>query len=315
MLEKTPRGKTPLARVVIVTAIVTAGALGIALVIGFAAGGFRPWELGRAGTAVDERASIPLDGINAVAIAGTSGTVRILEGSGSAVEAWLHGSMSPGSPDAIPHIQAVRNGSRVEIGVRQASPVTFGFFWSNLTLELSVPRGYKGQVSAQASSGDIEVADHDFAGLQLVTSSGSIRAGLVTATELTMHTTSGDLSVQGVKAPVSELSSTSGRIGVAALTGDVRAQSSSGDVMIAFTAAPSRVEAGASSGSITLRLPADAGFVLDARSSSGDVSCGFPITLTGSGSAGARHVMQGTIGSGSGRISVHTSSGDIRIER
>ncbi len=306
-------GKTPLARFVIVTAIVTAGALCIAAVIGFVAGGFRPWEIGRSGQAIDERASLPLDGATLVAVSCTSHTVRILEGSGSTVEAWLHGSVGTSSSDAIPHIQAERIGSRAAIGLRQKTPVAFGFFWSNLTLEVSVPRGFAGQVEAQTMSGDIEVADHDFAGLAISTSSGSVRAGVVSATELSMHTASGDLSARGAKAPRIELSSTSGRISFEAITGDVAARSSSGDVMLAFAAPPRRVEAGTTSGSVTLRLPSDAGFVLDARSSSGDIACRFPITLTGA--SGARHVMKGTVGSGAGSIIAHTSSGDIRIER
>jgi len=219
-------GKTPLARFVIVTAIVTAGALCIAAVIGFAAGGFRPWEPGRAGTTIDERATLPLDGTAVVAITASSDMVRILEGSGPNVEAWLHGSVGTRSPDAIPHIQAEKAGTRADIGLRRKSSAAFGFFWNNLTLEVSVPRGYAGQVTAQTSSGDIEVADHGFAGLQLTTSSGSIRAGVLAATALSMHTTSGDLSARGVKAPRVDLSSTSGRISVEAITGDAREKSS-----------------------------------------------------------------------------------------
>jgi lia operon protein LiaG len=308
-------GRTPLARFVIVTALITAGALCIALLIGFFTGGFPPWDFGRAGHAVDERASLPLDGVAVVAISGMSDKVRILEGSGSAAEVWMHGSVSASAPDAIPHIQAARAGDTAEIGLRQKSPVAFGFFRNSLTLEVSVPRGFKGMVTAQTLSGDIEVADHDFAGLQLSTTSGSVRAGVVSATELAVHTTSGGLSARGVKAQLAELSSTSGRISIAGITGDVTAQSRSGDVVLAFIAAPAHVEAAATSGAVTLTLPPDAGFVLDARSNSGNVSCRFPITLAGTGSTGARHIMQGTVGSGAGRIIVHTSSGNIRIER
>ncbi len=98
-----------------------------------------------------------------------------------------------------------------------------------------------------------------------------------------------------------------------AITGDVTAQSSSGEITLAFAASPSHVEAGTSSGGVMVKLPADAGFVLDAHSSSGDISCTFPISLDGS--TGARHVMRGSVGSGAGSIVLHTSSGDIRVEQ
>ena len=306
-------GRKPLTRVVMYTAVITAAALCIAAVIGVAAGSFRPWAYGSSGRTVDERASVPLDGVSVVAVVSTSDNVRILEGSGAAVEVWLHGSISAGSADAIPHIQATRTGTRVDIGLAQKNPVTIGFLWSNLTLEVSVPRGFAGQVIARTSSGDIEVADHAFAGLELSTTSGSVHAGVLQAAEVSMHTSSGDLSAKGMTATHAALSSTSGRISMESITGDVTAQSSSGEVTLAFAAAPSHVEAGTTSGGITVRLPADAGFVLDAHSSSGDISCKFPISVTGS--SGARHVMRGSVGSGAGSVVLHTSSGDIRIER
>jgi lia operon protein LiaG len=308
-------GKTPLGRFVIVTVLISAGALCIALVIGIAAGGFHPWEPGRAGQSVDERASIPLDGVLIVGISGVSDNLRILEGSGSTAEVWLHGTIGTSSPDVFPHIQIGRSGNRADVGTRQKSPVGFGFFWSTVTLEVSVPRGYAGQVMAQTISGDIDVADHDFSDLQVSSTSGSIRAGVLHATHISMHSVSGGLSAKGITATQVELSTTSGSIRVAALQADVTARSRSGDVTLIFASAPGRVEAGSTSGGVTLKLPSGAGFVLDARSTSGDVSCGFPITLAATGTQRARHVMQGTVGSGAGNIIAHTTSGDVRIER
>lgn len=183
-------GKTPLARVVIYTAVITAAALCIAAVIGAAAGGFRPWAPS-AGVTVDERVSVPLNGVTLVSVASASDKVRILEGSGAAVEVWLHGSLSTGSADAVPHILAARTGPRADIGLQQRNPVTIGFLWSNLTLEVSVPRGYTGRVIAHTSSGDIEVPDHSFGGLELSTTSGSVHAGALRASDISMHTNSG----------------------------------------------------------------------------------------------------------------------------
>jgi len=219
------------------------------------AGSFRPWAYGSSGRTVDERASVPLDGVSVVAVVSTSDNVRILEGSGAAVEVWLHGSISAGSADAIPHIQAARTGTRVDIGLAQKNPVTIGFLWSNLTLEVSVPRGFAGQVIARTSSGDIEVADHAFAGLELSTTSGSVHAGVLQAAEVSMHTSSGDLSAKGMtrhtpRCPQRAAGSVWNRSPVTSLRRAARVRS------CCLCGGPFARGSGTTSGGITVRLPA-----------------------------------------------------------
>ena len=290
-------GKTAFTRVVVITAIVAAGCLGIAALIGLAAGGFAPWEFRRAGATVDERASLPLGGIDLVALTTIAENIRILEGPGDSVEAWLHGTVGAGNPDAAPHLAAERTGSTADIRVERQRLLSIGPFWSDLILEVSLPRGYAGRLSAKSISADITVADHVYAGLALTTTSGEIRAGAVSAPDFAMHSTSGDLRATAV---------TSQRVDMSSVSGEVK---------VAFASAPSRMEAASTSGDVTLRLPPDAQFILDARSISGDISCGFPITISERSTGGGRHVLAGAVGSGRKTAAVRTVSGDIRIEQ
>ena len=58
----------------------------------------------------------------------------------------------------------------------------------------------------------------------------------------------------------------------------------------------------------------DAQFILDARSTSGDISCKFPIIISEHGTGGGNHVRAGVVGSGPKAAAIRTVSGDIRIE-
>jgi hypothetical protein len=67
---------------------------------------------------------------------------------------------------------------------------------------------------------------------------------------------------------------------------------------------------GAASGNVTIRVPANAAFDLEAHSGSGRIDSEHPITLVGSVS---RRELRGQVRGGGPRIDVSTASGAIRI--
>jgi lia operon protein LiaG len=312
-------GKTTFTRVVIITAITAGAALVIAACIGLAAGSYRSGQLGRAGMSVDQRASLSLQGADLVSITSVTESIRVIEGTGDSLEAWLHGTISAVTPDAIPHLAAGMNGSTADIRVEQDRVVRIGPLWSNLTLQVSLPAKYSGRLALRTVAGGVEVADHAYAGIELSTTSGNVRVGAVSAADFVMHTTSGNLLVKSVAAERSDITSVSGAVDVKSITGNVTVGTTSGEVTLACGAMPSGMDVGSTSGGVTVRLPQDAAFVLDAHSTSGIVTCRFPITISESSSGGGRRTLSGTVGSGAAgsaapKIAVHTVSGDIRIE-
>jgi hypothetical protein len=307
-------GKKSIARVVTITAIITAAALVIAAAVGFATGGFIPGSRGRASLTIDERKSLPLDGIDLVSIAAVSEHVSIVPGTGSTVDAWLHGTVDASSREGLPHLVAERTGTTADIRSERPS-MSVGFFWGDLVLEVSIPAAYMKGLEAKTVSGDIDAADHTYAGLAMSTTSGSIRAGHMSVSELSVHTTSGGVTAQSVSAKSSDISAVSGDVKVKSLTGDATVGTTSGGIQLAFVAVPSRVDAGSTSGDVKVSFPAASQFALDARSTSGDVRCAFPITIGENASGGGHHVLSGTIGTGTGAVTLHTVSGDIRVEK
>jgi lia operon protein LiaG len=307
--------KSMLIRVVVITAIVSVAALGLAAIIGFAAGGFNPRQFGRAGQSIDERQSVSLDEIDLVSIVAVSEDVRIVEGTGDSIEAWFHGTVGSNSQNAIPHLVAGRNGRTAEIRVGDRTPMLLGFFWSDLVLEVSVPKAYAKRLSVTTVSAGVNVADHAYAGLEISTTSGDVKVEAVRAAEVSMHTTSGELRAARIVAERVSLSSVSGDVDVKSLSGDTALRTTSGQATLVFEAVPARLDAVSTSGDLSFRLPADAQFTLDARSTSGDVRCAFPIAIGESRSGGGSHVLTGTVGTSANALAVRTVSGEIRIQR
>jgi len=93
-------------------------------------------------------------------------------------------------------------------------------------------------------------------------------------------------------------------------SGDLKSESSSGDTTVHYSDFDNNINMHSSSGRVLLKLPASAHFNLDASASSGDVTCDFPITVSGKKND---HKLQGTVVNGKNKISIDVSSGDINI--
>jgi DUF4097 and DUF4098 domain-containing protein YvlB len=164
-----------------------------------------------------------------------------------------------------------------------------------------------GTVHVSTGSGDIDLQRVDGA-LVASAGSGSIRA-LAVAGAITAHTGSGEVDVVQTAGGEVDLSAGSGDIRLAGAQGPLRIHASSGNIAVDGRPA-GRWELETSSGDVTVRLPADVSFDLDARSSSGRIDSRHPVAVTGT----ARRQLQGQVRGGGAPLHVTTASGSIRIQ-
>ena len=164
-----------------------------------------------------------------------------------------------------------------------------------------------GPVAASAGSGGIEVSGA--ASLRARTGSGSIRATAV-AGDATATSGSGSVQIDLTGKGSVDVSSSSGAVTVTGVNGAAQVSTSSSSLEVeGRPSGPWNVHS--SSGNVTLLLPSDAAFDLDAHVSSGRIETTHPITVKGTVD---KRWLQGQIRGGGPLVSVHTSSGGIRIQ-
>ena len=143
----------------------------------------------------------------------------------------------------------------------------------------------------ESGSGSIE-ANNLQGSTSLQTGSGSIRAQLSAAGDVTASTGSGSIDLGNVQ-------------------GALKADTGSGEIRVSGQpTAPWKLETG--SGSINLRLE-NAHFNLEAETGSGSVKSDPPLTMTTHGTIDKHHV-SGTVNGGGPTIRARTGSGDIHIQ-
>jgi lia operon protein LiaG len=306
--------KNTLKTIVWITAAAAVVSLGIAAVLFFATGMKGPWVPGN-GFTVDDRETLDLNGTKQIDVRTSSTDVHIMAGESDTVQMWLHGTVYTGESDAVPELEAEQKGDMLEIALKRKDgrKWVLGFFSSDLILEIQVPKHYRGALIVHTSSGDVEINDQILSELSVETSSGTMQLRDIQATTIVMDSSSGDQTVEGMKAERSNLTSSSGEIRVRDLEGGVKAKSSSGDITLRYSRFTSDLEVRSSSGDVGLYLTETAEFRVEARASSGDIDCAYPVTLSDADGEMHKNRLYGTVGAGTHRVSVKTSSGDITI--
>jgi len=186
-------------------------------------------------------------------------------------------------------------------------------------------RNVTGPVTVRAASGSIRLENIQ-RDAEVTTASGTITAGDV-GSDLHVSTASGNVDLSNIKGNVRastvsgvihitkpgarvEAGNTSGEIEIQGASNDVKAHAISGLVSVQGNpGADSYWDLKSVSGGVQLRVPAAANLHLTAEASSGDIRSDIPIVVEEQG----KHTLRAHMGSGGGRVDVHTVSGEIRV--
>ena len=148
-----------------------------------------------------------------------------------------------------------------------------------------------GELSIDASSSNVEVSG--------------------TKGRLSIDVGSGDVKVTGAEGELS-IDTGSGNVTLSGVTTeDADIETGSGDIRLDLEGALRSFHGETGSGDVTIRAPATLSAALDIETSSGEIESDFDVAVT----RREEDHLVGRIGSGTGRISVDTGSGSVRLLR
>ncbi|MEO8662472.1 MAG: DUF4097 family beta strand repeat-containing protein [Bryobacteraceae bacterium] len=217
---------------------------------------------------------------------GPAGTVRVVGHIKSGLGSWLGGSLS--AEEKVKRLEAQppveQTGSMVRIGhIRDRE------------LERNVSISYEIEVPA-----DCRVKSHSDSGSQSIEGvKGPVEA----------EADSGSIQLRSINGSVNAKAD-SGSITGTAIAGGIDASTDSGRIEMEQTVAgPIRISS--DSGSVSLRLPSNGGYDVNASSDSGHVTSDVALTARGTIS---HNRMQGQLRGGGNTLRVSTDSGSIRLQ-
>jgi len=171
--------------------------------------------------------------------------------------------------------------------------------------------GLSGKLNLESGSGDMRLRDIANQ-VRLHTGSGDVEAREVSGA-FTAESGSGDIRLDAKGTGDVNVQTGSGTVELRGINGALVARSGSGDIRAAGTQT-GNWEVRTSSGNVEIDLPQQASFDLEASTSSGEVTIDRPVVMVVQGEVReTRRRIEGKVGNGGPRLSVHTGSGDVRI--
>jgi DUF4097 and DUF4098 domain-containing protein YvlB len=172
-----------------------------------------------------------------------------------------------------------------------------------------------GDLVLRSSSGRIEISNAAFETCEAHTSYGSVSAEHVKGDAMKLGSSSGSIKVDDGATRRMNFSTSYGRIAAQEIvTTELTAKSGSGSVDLKLSPdcpAELAVDTSSAYGSVSLTAPPDFAGQVDLSTDYGSIKTEYPVTVSGEIS---KRKLIGAIGSGPGRIRLHTNSGSVTLK-
>jgi len=297
---------------------------------------------------VDESKELSSDGIDKLTIISVSSELNIYYDITNNIEAKYYGSVQSSEKEKLPYLEVVKEGR--EAIVRIKYPIWLNVSKSeHTTLDVTIPEKLACDLEISNTSGSITAKELKGGNIIVNTVSGAISPGVVRGENIEIKSTSGAINVNNVdasgkyiletisgKCTVSSinckkavLNSTSGSIDIndiaseeisaksisgsfnlAAKQGSADVETTSGKIKVKFIEGFDNIKVKSISGKVTISIPENSQFEADIQTLSGKIDCSdFSMQVKSS----RPNELKATAGSGSNRIKINTTSGDVEI--
>lgn len=247
-------------------------------------------------------------GLKKINIDATSADIVIIPEDRSDVKAQLTGRVS--NREIEPKLEMILDNDRLAINAKLKNIIGININ-SDLQLKIYIPKNYEQSIQVSTASGDVEIRGFMLKEFICNVVSGDLKANDLTSEEISFTSASGSIEGSNITSKSTSFKIVSGNTKLQNFKGDLKGSSTSGKVRVTYATFDNNINLTSTSGDVLLSLPDNAEFYLDARTTSGDVSCSFPITIS---EKKKDNVLSGTVKSDKHKISIHVTSGDIEIE-
>ncbi|AOT71404.1 DUF4097 family beta strand repeat-containing protein [Geosporobacter ferrireducens] len=295
-------------KIVIYLAIIAAVGIGTGLTIAYFTGGFSP-DFSENSTffSVDDTQIEKMDGITQMIIEGVTADINIIPDEREDVKAHFYGNTNTSD---LPKMKVTVNGGRLMIKIDESRKTQVGFFSSNLSLDVFVPKTFGGDLELGSVSGHVEVKE----GLNLRNSSvhlisGDTKIQHMKTQNLDFESISGTLTMEDVSTENTRIRIISGDVHINNFEGNLKGESTSGNLKISYLKDDYDIDFKAVSGTIDIDLPDDAAFSLDAETL-GDIQCDFYVNIQGKS---GKNQLKGVVKDGRNKVVLRNTSGNITV--
>ena len=242
------------------------------------------------GNSIDEVRTFNIYQLKEIYIHSVSSDVSVFSTDEEDIKIHFYGRIALKSDKALPKLITNLEGGKLKIEIEYPKVL---FYNANVALDVYIPLDYMDNINIDSVSAGIDISNLNINNLQCKTVSGDLRIESLGSDNLTLNTTSGDVNMMD-------------------FSGNLKADSVSGDINVGYRVFDNNIDIKTISGKVKIDLPQDAEFYLKTNTVSGEVVAEFPLKII---SFNKMNQLEGTVGKGDNSIIIDTVSGDIYINK
>ena len=242
------------------------------------------------GNPIDEVNTFGIYQLKEIYIHSVSSDVSVFSTDEEEIKIHFYGRTALKSEKASPKLITNLEGSKLKIEIEYPKVI---FYNADVVLDIYIPQDYTRNINIDAVSADVDISNLDINNFQCKTVSGDLKIKSLGSDNLTLNTTSGEVNIMD-------------------FTGNLKADSVSGDINVRYGVFDNNIDVKTISGKVEIDLPQYAEFYLKTNTVSGEIFAKFLITII---SFNKMKQLEGTVGTGDNRIIIDTVSGDIYINK
>ena len=297
--------KSSMKKLLIILAVTMVVSLGIAAIVMVTTGNFTV-----ATEKMNESKAFKPEEISEIEVSLVNTDLNIIPTTKGEIIVHFYGEVSTNIKRNIPELVAYKTGDKLFVETLTSKDIiVFGINIDRTTMDIYIPEIILEEFKINVVSGNVIIQEIETAQLNIKTVSGDIKIEELIAENTWASSTSGDIIVNDYTGDM-DADSTSGdiRLTDGRENEDVYASTVSGDILIEQEAV-SDMKLGSTSGDVRVKVPEDSQFYLDISTVTGDIKQDFSIKVFSSG----RRDLEGEVGNGDERIMISTVSGDVTI--
>jgi lia operon protein LiaG len=297
--------KSSMKKLLIILAVTMVVSLGIAAIVMVTTGNFTV-----ATEKINESKTFKPEEISEIEVSLVSTDLNIIPTTKGEIIVHFYGEVSTNVKRNIPELVAYKTGDKLFVETLSSKDIiVFGINIERTTMDIYIPEIILEEFKINVVSWDVIMQDIETAQLNVETVSGDIKVEELIAEIIRIGSTSGDIIVKDYTGNI-DANSISGDIGLihGSDNEDLDTSTVSGDISIDQDSV-SDMKIGSTSGDVKISLPEDSQFYLDVSTVSGDIKHDFSLKVISSG----RRDLEGTVGDGKDRIMISTVSGDVTV--
>lgn len=259
---------------------------------------------------IDQEARVGIENIREIKVNAAIAKIDVIPEDRNDVHIHYHGYISDNIETKLSHRI---NKDKLEIIVenKNLTKINLGNMGTTrLYLDIYIPKNYSQDIKIKADLGDVHVADFQLRELDIDADLGNIKVSNIKAKEVDIDADLGNIEIKNIEAKEIELECDAGNIVAKDIKGDTEAKADLGNIELDYENFDYKIKAISNLGSITITLPKDSNFNLDAKSDLGSVTTDFPVTTTET----SKNSLRGKVGNGGKEVALTVDLGSIKIK-